>query len=365
MQLMSHQSPKFEKMNRLAKRNYTSILFTLRNDPFKYVLNTVALSALGVGCAFAALNYSSDHARACIDSDERFGVKIEPSQKRRELTEKLVSAWFDQIGPFRSFLHPFAEHDLCAWFNRTKQQQLGDETAFLVEIKNRHEQAKAGVDLLATLLDPEQFRCVYTERHMFGFESRQHNMPFIFDTIDAFVSFLRNSEIDAPWLTCLADLNNSHSQSYYELRLMQWRRFGEEDENDKFERASRLLPSLTLSSEPLIEHYDACSVIRYSIDRRILLKDANSTKFAWVRRSGEEPYDLYDDCIAEQMVMVVKFNKEESRIRLIAFNREGQNVEKATVMRSARDYYQQYHANMVERMIGLSKELIDQSIKAS
>ena len=67
-------------------------------------------------------------------------------------------------------------------------------------------------------------------------------MPFSFDKSEDFIDFLKESEIEVPWLSCLADLNQTKDFDFYTSRFLQWRQFGEESEEKKYEKASRYLP---------------------------------------------------------------------------------------------------------------------------
>ena len=84
----------------------------------------------------------------------------------------------------------------------------------------------------------------FLDRHQFGFESRRHLMPFSFEKSDDFIDFVKQSEISAPWLSCLADLNQAKDFDFYTSRFLQWRHFGEESEEKMYEKASRYLPRL-------------------------------------------------------------------------------------------------------------------------
>ena len=78
----------------------------------------------------------------------------------------------------------------------------------------------------SSLLDDEKFKAYYSDRHMYGFEYREHRFPFLFDSKNDFVDFIKNAEIKALWLSCLADLTRLRNFDFYLSRFLQWRHYG-------------------------------------------------------------------------------------------------------------------------------------------
>ena len=77
----------------------------------------------------------------------------------------------------------------------------------------------------------------------------------------------------------------------------------------------------------------------------------------FVRRSNQKPYLLYDDFVTESRLILIRFN--EDKISSIAFNDSGQNVEKATVLKSLRLKYQEYHQRLIKKLNTLHQDMID------
>ena len=108
---------------------------------------------------------------------------------------------YEDIHGFLSYIHPLSEHDLCSWVNFYKAVQM-DPLEFVSDIEIQYKNAISAIEKLSELL-ADDVLIYYPNRHMFGWEMRLARIPFVFNSRDEFIYFLRQSEINANWLNCL------------------------------------------------------------------------------------------------------------------------------------------------------------------
>ena len=77
-----------------------------------------------------------------------------------------------------------------------------DPLEFVSDIEIQYKNAISAIEKLSELL-ADDVLIYYPNRHMFGWEMRLARIPFVFNSRDEFIYFLRQSEINANWLNCL------------------------------------------------------------------------------------------------------------------------------------------------------------------
>jgi len=153
-------------MNRILKRTPNLLLLKrqksivqLQSDPFGILKGIFATTGAVIFGHILLLKstytsyISEDHGRYLVLGSEL--NDDDQIEKRKKLVDTFLEIWTNGIAPFKSDIHPLAEHDLVSWLNLYRNHKPSFVKEFLLKTKENHQRALKSLSQLEKILSED------------------------------------------------------------------------------------------------------------------------------------------------------------------------------------------------------------------